>query len=383
MGETKQQSAGLQGDWSKIRRLIPYGFGAEARKSLHRILQDFSVPFIVDQDTEKQGLLMEGVPILSPDELNHLEEGDKVVITIAKRRYHEIGQVLERYGLKEGIDYCHLSHLITQWYPRYAHTYCLSSVHIALTMACTLNCTHCNMFVPYHKQPYMASAADIERDLTLLFDRMDYVFSVDLIGGEALLNPNLPEILQMIQERFAERIGQVNVTTNAVVLPKAETVEAMRKYGVFVAISDYTAAIGNRAQVDAMCKLLHDAQVPVTVMRNRVWTDFGFPTNAWHLPKKKVREHMMTCDPGWRGLNDGRLYFCHVAWSIERAGKYRLKQGDFLELRDLPPHEEATKNRILQYCQGDLGVPYMSFCRVCGGCGADNANFVLAGEQME
>lgn len=372
---------GLKGDWSKIGRLVPYGFGAEARKSLHRIFQDFSVPFIVDQSEEKQGQSMEGVRVVSPEALRDLQAGDKVVVTIAKRRYNEVSAVLSEFGLREGEDFCHLSHLITDWYPQYAHTYCLASLHIALTMACTLNCAHCNMFVPYHKSPYMASPSDIQRDLKLFFDRMDYVFSVDLIGGEALLNPGLPAILEEIHTKYHARIGQVNITTNAVVLPKPETVAFLRRYGVFVAISDYTEAIGERAHVEELVRMLDAAGVPVSVMKNRVWTDFGFPAKPWLVSEEEARTHMMTCDPGWRGLNDGRLYFCHVAWSIERAGKYRLRKGDFLELKDLPPHEEATKQRILRYCQGELGVPYMSFCRVCGGCGADNPSFVLAGEQ--
>ena len=34
MDEAKQQEAGMRGDWFKIRRLIPYGFGADNTNSV-------------------------------------------------------------------------------------------------------------------------------------------------------------------------------------------------------------------------------------------------------------------------------------------------------------------------------------------------------------
>lgn len=371
----------LQGDWLNIKRIIPYGYGAEAKHSLNRIMKEFEVPYIIDQDAEKWGQFFNGVEIVSPRVLKNIKKNDKVLITIAKRRYLEIKQVLDSYGLKENEQYCHLTRFISEWYSRYRGEYCLYTLHMALTTACTLQCTNCNMFIPYYQDVYMASVEDVKRDLELFFARMDYLVSLDLIGGEALLNPNLPAILEYITTAYGKHIGNINITTNAVCIPSNEVIQQLYNYDVEVAISDYTDAIGNKAHVDELVELLQEKNVSVSVMRNRVWCDFGFPRKPWNIPDDEVRKHMLTCDPGWRGLNDGKFYFCHIAWSADKAGKYKLKHTDYLDLSTLPIGE-GTKKKLLNYSMGVMDSKYMSFCKVCGGCGADNQAFVLAGEQI-
>lgn len=371
----------LQGDWKNIGRIIPYGYGAEAKRSLHRIMKEFTVPFIVDQDPKKWGQIFNGVEIVSPQVLEHLEPHDKVLITIAKRRYLEIKQVFDSYRLKENEQYCHLTKFFNEWYQQYRGEYCLYTLHMAITTACTLRCKHCNMFIPYHREAYMASLEDVKRDLELLFTRMDYVVSLDLIGGEALLNPNLPDILKYITNVHGKHIGKINITTNGVVIPSDELIQQLQDYGVAVSISDYTEAIGGKAHVEELVALLTEKNIFVSIMRNRIWCDFGFPRKPWNIPAEKVRYHMLTCDPGWRGLNDGKFYFCHIAWSIEKTGLYKLKDTDYLDLAVMPTGEESKK-KILNYSLGAMENEYMSFCKVCGGCGADNQQFVLAGEQV-
>ena len=117
------------------------------------------------------------------------------------------------------------------------------------------------------------------------------------------------------------------------------------------------------------------------IMSNRVWCHTGFPDHPWNLTGEEARRHMIACD-GWRGLNDGKLYFCNIAWSAEKAGLFRLREGDFIDLALLPEAEERTKKKIFEFGTGRMENDYMSFCRVCGGCGPDNPNFVPAGEQM-
>lgn len=46
----------LEGDWSRVKTIIPYGFGADAHRTLKRIFQDFDIPFIVDRDETKWGM---------------------------------------------------------------------------------------------------------------------------------------------------------------------------------------------------------------------------------------------------------------------------------------------------------------------------------------
>lgn len=370
----------MTGDWSNIKRIIPYGFGSEAKKSLKKICREFEVPFIIDKDSEKWGKQYCGIEIVSPDKLLTLGEGDKVLVTIAKRRFQEISKDLEKYNLQAGKDFCHILYFITEWYQKYKKEYCLYSVHMALTTACTLKCQHCNMFIPYHKNIWHASVEDVKMDLALLFSQIDYLCCLDLIGGEALLNPNIKEILELIISEYRHKIGEVTITTNAVIIPSKEIREIIREADVLVVISDYTDSMGARVKVDELSDLLIKEGIKVSVMRNRVWSDFCFPNRKFDVPSNDVKKHMMLCDPGWRGLNDGKLYFCHIAWSVEKAKMFKLRDTDYIDLENIDAND-SSKKRIIDYSLGKMDTEYMSFCQYCGGCGPDNQNFVLAGEQ--
>jgi len=371
----------LDSEWADVTTIVPYGFGADAHRTLKRLFQDFTIPFIVDQDERKWGQTYLGAEIVSPEKLRVLPENAKVVVTIAKRRFHEIRPVMETYGFREHMDYCHISQFAQEWYYKYRREYCLFTLDMAMTTACTLNCRHCNMYIPYHKKPFMLTLAEFQKNLELLMGRIDYVFTLGLLGGEALLNPELPEMLAYLDERYHSRIGQPILTTNAVRMPSDSLLGILKQYHVNLVISDYSEAIHARAHADELKARADAIGLTCNIMRSRVWTDVGFPDHPWDVPEECAREHMLQCDPGWRGLADGKLYFCNCAWSAEQAGLFRVKEGDCLDLASLPAGEEASKQKVLAYCRGHLPNEYFSFCRVCGGCGEDNQKFVLAAEQ--
>ena len=61
-----------------------------------------------------------------------------------------------------------------------------------------------------------------------------------------------------------------------------------------------------------------------------------------------------------------------------RSGHFKLRDEDFIELEEIEPEDKTACRRIVELSRGTS-----SFCRICGGCGADNRNFVVTGEQME
>lgn len=373
----------LQGDWSGIKRIIPYGYGAELKNRIHRILQDFEVPFIVDSNPEKWGENYRGVEVVSPDRIGNLGTGDKVLVCLAGRArgpYEEIKGVLESYGLRENIDFCRLSQFTTEWYYRYRQEYCIYMMDMALSTACTLRCRNCNMFVPHYKTPVMVSFEEARRSIDLLMGCIDYLFGVTFLGGEAFLNPNLEKILHYVNETYSDKIGQITIATNGVNLPNQCVIDVLRREAVHVVISNYTDAIGAKSHVQELSELLKENDIHCSVLYNRIWCRTGFPEHPWDVSESEAKRHMLGCN-GWRGLNDGKYYFCNIAWSAERAGLFQLQEGDYIDLEKLPPNDAASKRALLEFSLGKLPKEYMSFCKVCGGCGEDNQDFVLAGEQ--
>ena len=95
----------LEDNWGNIEYIIPYGCGLEAYRTLNRIIKDFNVPYIIDNDPKKWGKTFYGIQIKSPEILKEKKNNEKVLVTIARRRYGEIKKFLEKYNLKENIDF--------------------------------------------------------------------------------------------------------------------------------------------------------------------------------------------------------------------------------------------------------------------------------------
>lgn len=47
----------LEDNWGNIEYIIPYGCGLEAYRTLNRIIKDFNVPYIIDNDPKNGGRL--------------------------------------------------------------------------------------------------------------------------------------------------------------------------------------------------------------------------------------------------------------------------------------------------------------------------------------
>ena len=254
-------------------------------------------------------------------------------------------------------------------------------VHSTITSRCTLRCKHCNMFMPYYKEHVDYTARDILEDLGLLFRHVDYIVSYRLLGGEPLINKELVDMIQQIGEKYGDRIGNIGIITNGTLLPDDRLIEASKKYDVKYDFSDYTEEVDYKTRFDEAIAKVSEAGLRYQVNRSLRWCDFGFPVNNRMYDFDKVRNHMFSCGPLFHGLNDGKYYYCHVSWSADKAKLLKNVQDDYVDLRMLDLDDKAKK-AILEHSRGNIPKGFVKLCRICGGCGNDNTDFVKAAEQM-
>ena len=91
---------------------------------------------------------------------------------------------------------------------------------------------------------------------------------------------------------------------------------------------------------------------------------------------------MISCSPVFHGVNEGKYYYCHVAWSAEKSGLFQLSDDDYIDLTKVDPHKPEDRRRVVLHSLGMMDKGYVSLCRYCGGCGSDNTNYVMAGVQI-
>lgn len=368
----------LADDWGNIRNVILYGYGNIGKSCFKSIKKYFEIDYIIDNDENKQKMIIDNISICSLEKGLRKRNQQKIIVMTGGRTYNEISQRLEKKGLREYRDYCSIEYFITEWYWKYRNMNCIMELHMAITMRCSLKCKNCNMFVPYYKEEVTYSKGIIKNEIDILFKKVDYIFSFTLLGGEPLLHPEWGEIVRYLSEAYSDKIGIIKIITNGTIIPADEVLESISAFPVWINISDYTEQVKYKSKLLKLVEKLQYYSIDYTVNKKTEWRAFGFPDNPWSIEGKDCAKHMRACSPIFHGYNDKKIYFCHVAWSAEKCGKYKLKNKDYVDLTNINDDE---LHNIAKHCYGEIDDGYVSFCSKCGGCGPDNKKNVVAGEQ--
>lgn len=128
---------------------------------------------------------------------------------------------------------------------------------------CNLNCFHCGNFSNVLSKPVMGDFEQYEKDISRLKELFWNVGTIRFQGGEPLLNPRLPEFIQITREAFP--IADLAILSNGLLIPTADPAlfEAMRKYHVTFWISGYPPTYTMKDKIVAKCQA---ENIPVDIM---------------------------------------------------------------------------------------------------------------------
>ncbi|WWR15766.1 radical SAM protein [Lachnospiraceae bacterium JLR.KK008] len=368
----------LSEDWKEINEIVLYGAGTVSKicKGLFEKV-NVNIICVIDQDTDKQGKEWNGIPIISYTEAKEKIIGKKIVVMTAHAAYNDISVFLDRQGLTEFEDYCRLGQFICEWFWNARGMNCVYHVDMTVTTKCTFNCQGCNMFIPYYEKHFHYTLEQLKRNIDQFFSRIDYVVYFGLIGGEPMLNPVLKDVIVYLEENYGSQFGTISYASNGSVLPSYEILEVMKKYGTHIVVSDYSDQIPYQERLDLLEARFKEYGIHYDRKPSIIWCDFGFPESPFRRNEIELKEHLACCRPEWNGLNDGKFYYCNVSWSAEKSGRYKLCPEDYIILEEIDPEDKYACHKLVELSRGTS-----SFCRICGGCGKDNTNYIPAGLQI-
>ena len=368
----------LSEDWKSIDTIVPYGAGIVGRicQTLFERV-DLHIPFVIDQDVNKQSKTWMCAPIISFDQARESLDGQKIVVMTGHDAYGRISQFLEKQGLVEFVDFCNVGQFMSEWLWDAKQMNCVFHVDMTITTKCTLNCRHCNLFIPYHKEHVNFGFDELKSSVDQFFERIDFVTYFGLIGGETFLNPDLVQYIRYLGENYRGRIGRITVVTNGTVTPANELLEAIKQYDMYLSISDYTDIVPYRDKMDVLITRVEQYGIDYARNDHIVWTDFGFPECPYHRTPEELEYHLASCRPNWNALHDGKFYYCNVSWCAQQSGRFTLQAEDYIDLATIDLTDKKACRKIVELSRGTS-----SFCKICGGCGKDNTNYVKTGEQI-
>lgn len=374
----------LSEDWNDLKEIIVYGYGRVAARNIGKLWKDFHIKCIIDNNPKLQGEEYKGILIQSFEQARNLIPGTKVIVATSALAYASITKDLERIGLKEFQDFSRLEDFMPEWYWKNRHEVCLSQMFSSVTSRCTFNCKYCNMLMPYYNKEnhYEYTAEDILADFDVFFQRVDYLTSYFVIGGEPLLNKDLSRILEAVYDNYGDRIGYMQVISNGSIVPDQELLRVIKKCDIQVRLSDYTHVLPYEKKLQKVKDTLTENGISYSMSIYETWMDPGFPEKIEPIGKtrEEARKHMLLCSPGCHILSDKKVFYCGLIFSSEKCGLYRLQPGDYVDLEKSCGQLE-DKEEMLKYCLGCVKNDYISICNVCRGSGSDNAHVIGVAEQ--
>jgi hypothetical protein len=80
------------------------------------------------------------------------------------------------------------------------------------------------------------------------------------------------------------------------------------------------------------------------------------------METEKLINHFDSCTAPFRGLNNGKFYYCHLNTSAVLTGLFPLNENDYVDMKSISTDE------LLKFDLGFTDLGYVTMCDNCNGC---------------
>ncbi len=282
----------------------------------------------------------------------------QVIVTtdVYKQKYKEF--------LKEnGVKWTWYKNIASIWPYKYKNIVHIFQSDVLVTEKCSLNCSHCNMFMPHYEFPIHRELDTIISDIDSYFNIVDYVSVFHLVGGEPFLYPNIENVITHILKNYITKIDKLIITTNGTILPKDTIIQLLKDNDVILSVSDYSDKLEFvKSKITKVLNVYKNNNINHYVRNEIEWYDFGDLRVKKNLPTDDLIKHFDSCTAPFRGLNDGKFYYCHLNTSAVRTKLFPLSENDYVDINTI------SKEDLLKFDLGYTDLGYITFCDNCNGC---------------
>lgn len=214
--------------------------------------KNYTLAFFIDSNVDSWGKKVEGVSIISPDDLQKKYWNDVDIVLIA---YMNSIDSFERIVISKSIKYGFIRNRVYEaqlqlkedlmqdinivWCDAlYLNKPILRSLETNIVDDCNLNCRGCshfsNLFEHGARVPYEVFCKDLKQ----VADKA-YVHQLNLLGGEAILNERIVEYMDYARKLLP--YSEIELISNGLLIPKQteEFFECCKKNDITISISGY------------------------------------------------------------------------------------------------------------------------------------------------
>jgi len=284
-------------------------------------------------------------------------KGNVIITTDEFRKDYQI--YLEEHSIK----HTWYKNIASIWPYEYLNKVHIFQSDVLVTEKCNLNCSHCNMFIPHFEMPKHRELDTMIKDIDSYFNIVDYVSVFHLVGGEPFLHPQIQDVIQHILSNYIHKIDKFIITTNGGITPKQSTIELLKSSNVILSVSNYSDKLEKlKKKIEKVIDIYKSNEIRHYVRNEIEWYDFGDLRVKKNLSTDKLIKHFDSCTAPFRGLNDGKFYYCHLNTGAVLTKLFPLDKNDYVEI------DKISKEDLLKFDLGYTDLGYITFCDNCNGC---------------
>lgn len=240
------------------------------------------------------------------------------------------------------------------------HKFKISKLDFYITTCCTLKCKDCSFLLPLmykNKINECQSFDEFKLTLDTLLNSIDYIDMINLLGGEPLLNKELPKMIEYCANN--KKIGVIKIITNATILFSNALLDVLKNNNdkVYVYISNYSTndKITHLLKYDAIIKQLKIYNIKHQIMKDLYWTELN------NVPKQNLSPEKLTKNFASCPFNTCLSVFNNGFFVCPRAAALnKLFLADEMEKIMICNNDHLKEDLIDFYHK-----PFYSYCDYC------------------
>lgn len=184
----------------------------------------------------------------------------------------------------------------------------LQNIDYHVCDVCNLNCGSCNHFCPLTKNKEFITAEQAYKDFRFLYEFGNKFDKLTLLGGEALLNPEIDAIIALANEAFP---GRVKFITNGVDADKLISLKrTLTVNNVELVVTEYPFKEGWKEHYARLAEEFPD----MTLYDYRVEHGFISEHLSYDIQDTDTAK-LLSCDKRYKCVQyvGRKLYICHYA----------------------------------------------------------------------
>ncbi|MDR0572238.1 MAG: hypothetical protein LBG48_05290 [Rickettsiales bacterium] len=242
----------------------------------------------------------------------------------------------------------------------------IPQLELMATTKCTLKCKYCVALVPQfdlaggvHKT---LTFKDFKSDFDILCNTVNNIYMFHILGGEALINQELPEIVEYVVE--SGKTGSTRIVTNGTLLPSKKLLETARKYSdrVYFSISNYARneELKKIIKQNEIIEVLKDNGIKYQVNPDFMW-NVEEPLKYRNYSEEQLKQLFRICHyKQCIELLDGKIHICgkqSMTYELHEKSDIRIPVDDYVDVRN----SKNLREDLIKFYQKD----YFDVCKYC------------------